>query len=1287
MNMEGASSNSYVEADCPYIGLFAFDAAHARYFFGREGDAELIAANVLSAGAMILHGPSGVGKSSVLGAAFPKALEKIVPNALIVPFRRWDAGFYTLLVQEAESQRNKALLEYASRPREVVDAEAGDNALYLGLSEGETASIGESAGMPIPAESAASAAPDGREPAVLEPLHPQAADDSRAPTLNEMAERWEREVGTPIVFVFDQFEQYFTGQDFGSTTEDEQFETELARIIKRRDVGCHVLISIREDALFELNRLRARIPNILTRSLKLDYLDRAAAEEAINGPLGVWRSEKGEGNGPTDAAPDLIEVLISQVSRPGDATRIETPYLQLALKRLWQEEQKQGSSELRAETLNDLGGAGGIAESHFKDTMKRLPKEDRRLCAVIFDRMVTPSGMKIALAADDLAGMTGEDAERVGAVLETLAAGRSLIIHKIASPNEGAPLFEIFHDVLARPIVDWIAAERERVKQERKLAEQRRAAEEERRRQQEELERQRAEAEREQQRHQQEVARQRKQILHERLLKRRYFSLFVATGLLAVAAVGAAGYAVFTHREAAATRGRMLSSQAQSELGDGDGRASLLLSLAALPNKPGALDEIFWPERQSALRALDQALAMPLGADLPSSSGRLILANSSADGRRVVTASETGVAQVWDDQLIAGRWKGEKSAPSRLLKHDKPVEIASASFDRTGELLLTADFDGGVYLWNSSTGERWAAWKPHDRPTTAALAQDGTLIATASYGDVQPRLWEADPWNSEAAPVERKSMKWGTPHKTGITALAFDADGRRLVSASFDGTARVWRTCDGALLLSLTHGGPTILAAAFSPDGRRLVTGSWDGTAHVWGLPPSSVRSPCGTSVKEPPEVSTPLLTFRHGAKVTSVGFDATGRQIITAALDGAARIWDASSGALLRRLQGPEEVAGRFASAVFSPDGGTVLATFMQRRAYLWPLKAETPLPRVSNLPARPLAISASADGQRIAVADDSGLQVFNAHSGDILRTIPLNRPPMSVAMSPGGVFVAAAVGTTVGMWSSDGEEPSYRQLPDHSSLVLSVAYDEFGQRLVTTCQDGTVRLWDATGRALLGGRPLFESRAADPEQKPSAVFTAKFSKDGSEILAGSFDGWLRIADAMTGKELQSRSMQLKHPILGLAVTNDQHRVVADVLVDSEEPHGDRPVIEHDFSIKPMLLDVAGGRSVAATPAETQASLEILQLGNALELVDGQNHHSTIVVPFDRGVRLGPLPPDDPAGKVAYARETKLFTLPSVLRALSEQEEKQRGLSSTKAADAVLPGQGAETPVTGAGR
>ncbi|MFO1146427.1 MAG: hypothetical protein U1E33_07760, partial [Rhodospirillales bacterium] len=221
-----------------------------------------------------------------------------------------------------------------------------------------------------------------------QPAGPPRPGTSPPASLEELAQAWDRKAQAPLVFVFDQFEQYFTGQDFGRTCEDEQFEGDLARIVRLRDIGCHVMLSIREDALFELNRLRARIPNILARSLKLDFLDAEAAQEAIEGPLGVWRSERNDSDGPTRASADLITALIGQVSRRGDAARIDTPYLQLALKRLWLEERRQGSPELRRATLEALGGADGIAERHFCDTMQALPDSERRLCANVLERMV-----------------------------------------------------------------------------------------------------------------------------------------------------------------------------------------------------------------------------------------------------------------------------------------------------------------------------------------------------------------------------------------------------------------------------------------------------------------------------------------------------------------------------------------------------------------------------------------------------------------------------------------------------------------------------------------------------------------------------------------------------------------------------------------------------------------------------------------------------------------------------------------------------------------------------------
>jgi WD40 repeat protein len=61
----------------------------------------------------------------------------------------------------------------------------------------------------------------------------------------------------------------------------------------------------------------------------------------------------------------------------------------------------------------------------------------------------------------------------------------------------------------------------------------------------------------------------------------------------------------------------------------------------------------------------------------------------------------------------------------------------------------------------------------------------------------------------------------------------FSPDGTRIVTASFDGTAKVWDP-DGALLATLEGHSGDVASAVFSPDGTRIVTASFDDTAKVW---------------------------------------------------------------------------------------------------------------------------------------------------------------------------------------------------------------------------------------------------------------------------------------------------------------------------------------------------------------------------------------------------------------------------------------------------------------------
>jgi hypothetical protein len=71
-------------------------------------------------------------------------------------------------------------------------------------------------------------------------------------------------------------------------------------------------------------------------------------------------------------------------------------------------------------------------------------------------------------------------------------------------------------------------------------------------------------------------------------------------------------------------------------------------------------------------------------------------------------------------------------------------------------------------------------------------------------------------------------------HMGGVISVSWSPDGRRLVTGSEDGTAKVWEAASGRDLLALKGHTNTVWSVSWSPNGRRLVTGSEDGTVKVW---------------------------------------------------------------------------------------------------------------------------------------------------------------------------------------------------------------------------------------------------------------------------------------------------------------------------------------------------------------------------------------------------------------------------------------------------------------------
>jgi hypothetical protein len=382
----------------PYKGLAPFEdsALDALLFFGREREIEVIVANLMAARLTVLFGASGVGKTSLLRAGVAHRLRR-ADGALIVVFSSWTGD----------------------PVRELVDAV-------------------ENAGAGAAAQS-------------LEPLR-------LSGSLADVLSAWTRRLDSDLYIVLDQFEEYFLyheGERGPGTLAEE-----LPEALRRGGLRANFLFGIREDSLAKLDALKARIPNLFGNSLRLDRLDRVAGRAAIEGPLDRY-NELVSSERQIFAEPELVEAVLDQVAlgrvdlgqsgRGGldeqeDADRIEAPYLQLVLERLWEIETAQGSPRLRLETLNRLGGAAHVVEDHLERAMSELSPDEKDAAAAMYNYLVTPSGTKIAHRAGDLAGYASVDEAETKRVLNRLVEER--IVRASENGSEGAR-YEIFHDVLA----------------------------------------------------------------------------------------------------------------------------------------------------------------------------------------------------------------------------------------------------------------------------------------------------------------------------------------------------------------------------------------------------------------------------------------------------------------------------------------------------------------------------------------------------------------------------------------------------------------------------------------------------------------------------------------------------------------------------------------------------------------------------------------------------------------------------------------------------------------------
>jgi WD40 repeat protein len=187
------------------------------------------------------------------------------------------------------------------------------------------------------------------------------------------------------------------------------------------------------------------------------------------------------------------------------------------------------------------------------------------------------------------------------------------------------------------------------------------------------------------------------------------------------------------------------------------------------------------------------------------------------------------------------------------------------------------------------------------------------------------RLWDVQTGKAINSPFNG--------HKSGVIAVAFSPDGRRIVSGSQDSTLRLWDVQTGKAINSPFNGHKSgVIAVAFSPDGRRIVSGSYDKTVRLW-------NAQTGQSVGQP------LL---RDAQIRSVAFSPDGRRIASGSYDRTVQIWDSKTGQPIGQPLFDLEDIGKsqdsnvISSVAFSPDGSHIVSGGWDKTIHVWDVSSE---------------------------------------------------------------------------------------------------------------------------------------------------------------------------------------------------------------------------------------------------------------------------------------------------------------------------------------------------------